>query len=81
MAGGVPRNIRFDNLPAVVTCIVKNGERVLSEMFICFMLHYRFHAEFCNIGKGNEKGAVETRLAIPAATGMFPSFKQPGSKS
>jgi len=71
MAGGVPRNIRFDNLPAVVTCIVKNGERVLSEMFICFMLHYRFHAEFCNIGKGNEKGAVENKVGYSRRNWYF----------
>ena len=56
MAGGVPRKIRFDNLPAAVTSIGKNGERVLTELFVRFLLHYRFEAEFCNRGKGNEKG-------------------------
>ena len=62
MAGGVPRKIRFDNLPAAVTSIGKNGERVLSELFVRFMLHYRFEAEFCNRGKGNEKGVVENKV-------------------
>jgi len=78
MAGGVPRNIRFDNLPAVVTCIVKNGERVLSEMFICFMLHYRFHAEFCNIGKGNEKGAVENKVGYSRRNWYVPFLQTTG---
>ncbi|MFY9412362.1 MAG: IS21 family transposase [Dethiobacteria bacterium] len=78
MAGGVPRNIRFDNLPAVVTCIGKNGERVLSEMFICFMLHYRFHAEFCNIGKGNEKGAVENKVGYSRRNWYVPFLQTTG---
>lgn len=62
MAGGVPKKIRFDNLPAVVTSISKNGERVLNELFVRFMLHYRFESELCNKGKGNEKGGVENKV-------------------
>ena len=62
MAGGVPQKIRFDNLPAAVTSIGKNGERVLTEIFVRFMLHYRFKAEFCNRSKGNEKGGVENKV-------------------
>ena len=56
MSGGVPRKMRFDNLSAAVVSIGKNGQRVLCEHFVRFMLHYRFEAEFCNPGKGNEKG-------------------------
>lgn len=41
MSGGVPRKIRFDNLSAAVASIGKNGQRVLCEHFIRFMLHYR----------------------------------------
>jgi len=62
MAGGVPKKIRFDNLPAAVTSIGKNGKRVLNELFVRFMLHYRFEAEFCNRGKANEKGGVENNV-------------------
>jgi transposase len=62
MSGGVPKKIRFDNLPAAVTLIGKNGDRVLNELFVRFMLHYRFEAEFCNRGKGNEKGATENKV-------------------
>lgn len=62
MAGGVPKKIRFDNLSAAVSSIGKNGERVLNELFVRFMLHYRFEAEFCNRGKGNEKGATENKV-------------------
>ena len=62
----------------VVTCIGKNGERVLSEMFICFMLHYRFHAEFCNIGKGNEKGAVENKVGYSRRNWYVPFLQTTG---
>lgn len=62
MAGGVPKNIRFDNLPAAVTSVGNNGDRVLNELFVRFMLHYRFKAEFCNKNKGNEKGGVENKV-------------------
>jgi hypothetical protein len=47
MAGGVPKKIRFGNLTAAVSSFGKNGERVLNELFVRFMLHYRFEAEFC----------------------------------
>ena len=62
MSGGVPRKMRFDNLSAAVISIGKKGQRVLCEQFQRFMLHYRFEAEFCNPGKGNEKGCTENKV-------------------
>jgi transposase len=60
--GGVPRRLRFDNLPAAVVSVGKGGERELTEMFTRFKLHYRFEAEFCGPAKGNEKGHVENKV-------------------
>ena len=60
--GGVPPMLRFDNMSTAVAQILQDGERVLSEGFRRFMLHYRFRAEFCNPASGNEKGNVENKV-------------------
>ena len=79
--GGVPQQIRFDNLPAAVTAIGKRGERDLTDTFRRFRLHYRFEAEFCNASKGNEKGSVENKVGYTRRNWLIPypmvtSFKQ-----
>jgi transposase len=60
--GGVPRTIRFDNLSPAVKKIQAKGERALTDTFERFVLHYGFQYEFCNPGKGNEKGHVEAMV-------------------
>lgn len=60
--GGVPRVIRFDNLSPAVKKVLPNGEREMTEEFYQFVFHYNFEVEFCNPGKGNEKGHVEAMV-------------------
>jgi len=72
MSSGVPRKIRFDNLSAAVVSIGKNGQRILCEHFVRFMLHYRFEAEFCNPGKGNEKGSTENKVGYTRRNWYLP---------
>ena len=60
--GGVPKTIRFDNLSPAVKKIRAKGERDLTDTFERFVLHYGFAYEFCNPGKGNEKGHVEAMV-------------------
>ncbi|WP_188208282.1 IS21 family transposase [Alkalibacillus aidingensis] len=60
--GGVPHTIRFDNLSPAVKKILAKGERELTDTFERFVLHYGFQYEFCNPGKGNEKGHVEAMV-------------------
>ena len=60
--GGVPKTIRFDNLSPTVKKIFTKGERKLTDTFERFVLHYGFQYEFCNPGKGNEKGHVEAMV-------------------
>ncbi len=60
--GGVPATIRFDNLSPAVKKIFSKGERALTDTFERFVLHYGFKYEFCNPGKGNEKGHVEAMV-------------------
>lgn len=60
--GGVPCTIRFDNLSPAVKKIKAKGDRELTDMFERFVLHYGFSYEFCNPGKGNEKGHVKAMV-------------------
>ena len=59
--GGVPVVIRYDNLKAAVTKVLKGRDRQESERFIALRSHYRFDSFFCEPGiKGaHEKGGVE----------------------
>jgi len=68
--GSVPQRIRFDNLTAAVT--LKNRNRKISETFDRFCLHYGFKAEFCNIGKPNEKGHVEGKIGYSRRNWFVP---------
>ncbi|WP_407370658.1 IS21 family transposase [Carnobacterium sp.] len=58
----VPTVILFDNLSAAVIQIKKDGGRKLVEQFSRFAAHYGFQSNFCNPGKGNEKGNVEAKV-------------------
>lgn len=60
--GGVPTVILFDNLSAAVKQIKKDGGRNLVDQFTRFAAHYGFQSNFCNPGKGNEKGHVEGKV-------------------
>jgi len=60
--GGVPTRILFDNMSSAVAEVKAHGERKLSDTIERFVLHYKFKAEFCNPGKGNEKGSVENKV-------------------
>ena len=60
--GGVPIGIRFDNMSTVVSQILKDGKRNLTDAFLRFEMHFRFQSSFCNPGKGNEKGSVENKV-------------------
>jgi len=58
----VPLVIWFDNLSAAVAGIGDHGNRKLVDQFYRFTLHYGFTAQFCNPGKGHEKGHVENKV-------------------
>lgn len=57
--GGVPREITYDNLTTAVKKILKGKNRQEQDKFTHFRAHYLFDSNFCNRGKGNEKGGVE----------------------
>ncbi|NCB24117.1 MAG: IS21 family transposase [Bacteroidia bacterium] len=70
--GGVPPRLRFDNMSTAVVQVLKGTERVLTDGFIRFMLHYRFQADFCNPAAGNEKGNVENKVGYSRRNAFVP---------
>ncbi len=57
--GGVFRVLRYDNLKSAVKKILRGHQREETDRLIAFRSHWGFQAEFCNPGRGNEKGGVE----------------------
>ena len=59
--GGVPERVRYDNLKAAVTKVLRGRDRDESERFMAMRSHYGFDSFFCAPGiKGaHEKGGVE----------------------
>jgi transposase len=70
--GGVPVRILFDNMSSAVVHIEADGKRQLTEMFIRFVMHHRFKAEFCNPDSPNEKGNVENKVGYLRRNYLLP---------
>ena len=70
--GGVAIRLRRDNMSTAVAQVLKGTERVISDGFYRFMLHYRFGADFCNPAKGNEKGNVENKVGYTRRNMLVP---------
>lgn len=70
--GGVPPRLRFDNMTTAVAQVLKGTDRVLTDGFTRFMMHYRFQAEFCNPASGNEKGNVENKVGYSRRNAFVP---------
>ncbi len=70
--GGVPPKLWFDNTNTIVSKVLKEGERKLTESFMRFREHYRFEAVFCNVGSGHEKGNVESKVGYHRRNMLVP---------
>ncbi len=70
--GGVPVRLRCDNMTTAVAQVQKGTERVITDGFYRFMLHHRFKSDFCNPGKGNEKGNVENKVGYTRRNMLVP---------
>lgn len=59
--GGVPGTVRYDNLRAAVTKVLKGRDRIESDRFAALRSHYGFDSFFCQPGEdgAHEKGGVE----------------------
>jgi transposase len=70
--GGVPQRQWFDNASTMVTKVLRNGERKLTDAFIRFKEQYGFEAVFCNPARGNEKGNVENKVGYHRRNFLVP---------
>lgn len=70
--GGVPYRIWFDNTSTIVTKILKDGGRNLTDGFLRFQAHYRFDSTFCNPEEGHEKGSVECKVGYHRRNMLVP---------
>ena len=69
---GVPPRIWFDNTKTIVSQVMKDGGRRLTEDFLRFTEHYRFGPVFCNIEAGHEKGNVEGKVGYHRRNMLVP---------
>ena len=70
--GGVPLRLRCDNMTTAVAQVMEGTERVITDGFYRFKLHYRFEADFCNPASGNEKGNVENKVGYDRRNMLVP---------
>lgn len=70
--GGVPPRIWFDNTRTIVTKVLKDGGRTLTDDFLRFSEHYGFEAVFCNVEAGHEKGNVESKVGYHRRNWLVP---------
>lgn len=70
--GGVPTRLWFDNASVMVSAILKNGGRNLTDGFLRFKEHHGFEAAFCNPASGNEKGSVENKVGYHRRNFLVP---------
>jgi len=57
--GGVPNRISYDNSKVLVSKIIGDHNRTLTDGFLKLQSHYLFREHFCRVSRANEKGVVE----------------------
>lgn len=70
--GGVPPEIWFDNTKTIVSAIIKDGGREITDRFKHFQEHYGFKAVFMNQASGWEKGSVENKVGYDRRNMLVP---------
>ena len=75
--GGIPEEIRYDNLTSAVTKVLIGRDRMENERFTAFRSHYGFDASYCTPGiKGaHEKGGIEGEVKRARRRYMVPMPK------
>jgi transposase len=69
--GGVPVRISYDNTSIAVKKII-GRERELTREFLRLESHHLFEHHFCRVGRGNEKGHVETHVGYSRRNLLVP---------
>ncbi len=74
--GGIPRRLIFDNAKVAV----KEGFGLYAKpqnKYLSFSAHYAFGLDFCNPGRGNEKGLVENLVGYSRRNFLVPVPRVP----
>jgi transposase len=66
-AGGIPRNVRIDNLSPCVAKVLKGDNRIYTSHYNRFMEYYGFETLPCRPGVGSDKGDVEREIRTHTA--------------
>jgi transposase len=69
--GGVPRRTDYDNSKIAVARII-GRERALTREFLRLEAHFLFRHRFCSVGRGNEKGHVESLVGYGRRNFLVP---------
>ncbi len=69
--GGVPVRTRYDNTSIAVKKVM-GRERELTSEFLRLESHFLFDHHFCRVGRGNEKGHVETHVGYARRNLLVP---------
>ena len=69
--GGVPTKTSYDNTTIAVSRII-GRERALTREFLRLESHFLFAHRFCRVGRGNEKGHVESLVGYGRRNFMVP---------
>ena len=77
--GGIPAEIRYDNLTSAVTKVLIGRDRLENERFTAFRSHYGFGASYCTPGieGAHEKGGIEGEVKRARRRYMVPIPKGP----
>jgi hypothetical protein len=70
--GGVPKRVTFDNPKTLVKKVFRGHQREEHPDFIALRSHYLFEGNFCNPGRGNEKGHVEGLVGCVRRNALVP---------
>lgn len=70
--GGVPGHCVFDNAKTAVVKILAGPWREEHQLFSNLKAHYLFEADFCNPGRGHEKGSVENLVGYMRRNALVP---------
>jgi transposase len=74
--GGVPTRTSYDNTSIAVKKVV-GRERELTTEFLRLESHFLFGHHFCRVGRGNEKGHVETHVGYSRRNLLVPCRGSP----
>lgn len=69
---GIPQRIRYDNMKVAIQKILRGRNRDEQSLWVSFRSHFLFTAEYCNPGKGQEKGSIENLIGYVRRNFLVP---------